>query len=119
MAEGREFIRALDRIGAAIEKLADPVEHPEIPELGPPVCPHCGIFDPEFEPEGLAEGAHGPLSTYYFHGVCGNCGNRIYGVAQGYSMHPTFDSLKGEILERQRMVQDMKRKGGFTRAEVG
>lgn len=93
--EGRE---PLDRIADALEKMAaDPIiEY----ESGPPVCPHCGAFDPKITLPAHDEMV-GPLSEFVIRAVAGCCGEVLFGVVESYSMHRTIDGAKSEIEARR------------------
>jgi len=82
----------------ALEKIAsDPViEY----EAGPPICPHCGKYDPEITTP-ASDGAHGPLSELAISAQCMNCGSTFVVVIESYSMHRTPDTAIVEINERK------------------
>lgn len=81
----------------ALEKLAsDPiVEY----EAGPPMCPHCGAFDPEVEIP-AHDGVGGPLSQFVSPAMCKNCNNVMFFIVESYSMHRDRDTAIAEIKER-------------------
>lgn len=109
--EGSEEIAAevdpLVRIAVALEKLAS---DPEIEiEAGPPICPHCGKFDPEIQlPE--QESARGLMSEVIIVGTCLECKHPIFIVTESYSVHRTSLTATTEIEERK--------KGGFFDGKV-
>lgn len=89
-------LESLERIADALEKLADDAVV-EI-EGGPPVCPHCGQYDPEIivkESE-----SKGKLSSYVVEAECDNCGAIMYVVIDSYSMHMGLDTVRNEIEAR-------------------
>jgi hypothetical protein len=88
----------LERIALALEKLAsDPVV--EI-ESGPPLCPHCGAFNPTVRKPEEGE-AVGPLGEFIIVADCGECGQTLYGTVESYSMHATKESVREEIEARR------------------
>lgn len=100
-------IDPLVRIAEALEKLAS---DPEIEiEVGPPLCPHCGAFDPEIVlPE--QESARGLMSQIITEATCGSCSQQLFIVVESYSVHRTGLTATSEIEERQ--------KGGFFDGKV-
>jgi hypothetical protein len=82
----------------ALEKIAsDPViEY----ETGPPICPHCGHYDPEIATP-ATDGLHGLLSELAISALCMNCERTFVVVIESYSMHRTPDTAIVEIKERK------------------
>ncbi len=97
----REITAALEKMADALEKIANDVT-PEIEiHAGPPICPHCGMFDPEIEiPASPTQ--HGNLASYIIAATCMNCSQAIYGVVESYSMHKEHESVKAELLSPER-----------------
>jgi len=85
----------LERGVVALEKL---VEEPsfEIP-TSPPVCPHCGTFDPNVSVE--ERGGQGKLSQYFLKLTCLTCSKPYMAVPQGFVNFSEVKELQ-EFLER-------------------
>lgn len=102
-ATGSEEIPAsavsLAAIARALEKLA---ADPEVEiEVGPPICPSCGMIDPEILlPE--QESLRGPMSELVVDGLCCNCNHQIYIVIESYSVHQGKVTAMNEIRERKK-----------------
>lgn len=96
MEQGR-VEELLERGVAALETLAsDPiVEY----EAGPPICPHCGKYDPVVEIP-ANDGIGGPLSQFVSQALCTNCDKIMFIVIESYSMHRDRDMAIAEITER-------------------
>jgi hypothetical protein len=87
----------LDRIADAMERTAKANE--ELIRLateerdsgeslvGPPLCPHCGMFDPKVR----SEGGDGQMSEFALVAACGHCNGMIYAVPQGWLCYATRD----------------------------
>jgi hypothetical protein len=85
-------------MSTALEKLAT---EPEIEiEAGPPLCPHCGKFDPSIQMHGGE--SSGRLSEFVLTGQCDNCHKTFYVVTESYSMHTHPDMAVFEIREREK-----------------
>jgi hypothetical protein len=87
----------LERCAVALEHLAkDPVV--EI-EAGPPVCPACGLFNPEISVQEKA--AHGPIFEYMLQATCISCGQRFYAVPEVWRMFLRREEVELEMQERR------------------
>ena len=87
----------LERIAVGIESLA---EEPEIEiTAGPPLCPHCGKFDPEVLTP-VQDGGRGPLSHLAIEATCTECSQTLFVVVESYSMHRKRNEAVEEIKER-------------------
>jgi NMD protein affecting ribosome stability and mRNA decay len=87
----------LERIAVGVEHLAeDPVV--EI-EAGPPVCPHCGRFNPEISVREVE--AQGPIFEYVLVAHCNNCGQKFYAVPQTWVMFTRREEVEAEMNERR------------------
>jgi hypothetical protein len=102
MEVGRDYrhqaaiLDALNRIAKGVDRLAeDPVIQMEI---GPPVCPHCGVFNPKVAYEDAA--GEGPLYEFFMAFICQECDTPFAAVPVQWSMHTHKDSLEQEIRER-------------------
>lgn len=90
---------SLTRIAVALEKMTvDP--QVEI-EAGPPICPHCGTFDPVMSLN-RSEGGQGKMSQIVVDGVCLNCSQPVFIVIESYSVHRSRHTVVAEIEERER-----------------
>jgi len=91
---------SLDRLAGAAEKIAAALEgfreDNEIQvEFGPPVCPHCGTFNPRVTThESVSEGE---LADFIIDADCMECGKRMYGVVESYSMHASMETAVEEL----------------------
>lgn len=94
-----EILRLMGRMANALEKLTT---DPEIEiEAGPPICPHCGQFDPTVR---VAEGGGGgPLSEFVLIAACDNCKKMMYVLTESYSVHRVPETAKAEIDERRKV----------------
>ena len=95
----------LERMALALESMATDAE--VTVEFGPPICPHCGKFDPDvatFESQ-----SQGKLSEFVIIAECRHCNQRIYGVVESYSMHENRNSAIQEIQERAGRNADASR----------
>jgi hypothetical protein len=93
----RDMLKLVERGVGALEKLAS---EPQVEiEAGPPICPECGVFDPEVEIQESA--SKGKLSEFCINAVCSECGTVIYGVIESYSMHASIESLNEEMAIRR------------------
>jgi uncharacterized protein (UPF0212 family) len=85
-------------MSTALEKLAT---EPEIEiEAGPPICPHCGKFDPPIQLRG--EASSGRLSEFVLTGQCDSCHKTFFVVTESYSMHTHSEMAVFEIREREK-----------------
>jgi hypothetical protein len=90
------ILDALNRIAKGVDRLAeDPVIEMEV---GPPVCPHCGIFNPKVAYEDTA--GEGQLYEFFMQFICGECDKPFAAVPVQWSMHTNPDSLRQELSER-------------------
>lgn len=81
----------------ALEALAkDPVV--EI-EAGPPVCPACGVFNPEISIN--ETNSKGPLFEYVLIPVCNSCNTRFYAVPQTWHMFMRREEVQAQMEERR------------------
>ena len=89
------FLSRLDRLTKAVESLA---EEPEIQmEIAPPVCPHCGVFNPSVR---IPDGADGPLMDCVLQAECGNCGMTMFAVPIQWDMLPDVAAYERYVVER-------------------
>ena len=89
-------VEALERVATALERFQQ--ENEIQVEFGPPLCPNCGVFNPTVQ---LRESADvGKLGDYVIDVDCMECGNRIFGVVESYSMHSERSTALDEIKER-------------------
>jgi hypothetical protein len=65
--------------------------------VGPPLCPHCGMFDPKIRNEGGA----GQMSEFILVAVCGSCENIIHAVPQGWLAYPDRQQAIDEVEGRK------------------
>jgi hypothetical protein len=97
MEEPSRLMELLERGVNAVEHLAnDPVI--EI-EAGPPVCPACGVFNPEIvirEKEG-----RGKIFEFVLEARCLSCGQKFYGIPETWRMFSTRSEVENEINERK------------------
>ena len=63
---------------------------------GPPVCPHCGTFDPPCR----SEGGNGLMSEFVLVAQCGNCSKIIYGLPQGWLVYQTKEQVAEQLAEK-------------------
>lgn len=93
----------LERIAVGVEKMAS---EPQIEvEFGPPVCPHCGTFNPEVQIE--AESGEGKLAEFVIGpGTCLTCGGTMYAVVESFSMHRELQTAADEINSRRAGWED-------------
>jgi hypothetical protein len=99
------LIALLERIAGGIEKMAeDPVVEMEV---GPPICPHCGRFNPSVTTD--EQGGTGTIFEIYLEMVCNSCGNTIYGTPVQWSMHNDVAALRAELVERMDSVDNGRR----------
>jgi hypothetical protein len=103
----------LERIAAGIEKLA---EEPVLEmEVAPPVCPHCGVFNPKISvADGM--GGEGPLAEWFLEMTCQECGAQFYGAPVQWSMHRDTETLRHELHERAEYVRRSDRTNAAARA---
>jgi hypothetical protein len=84
-------------MATALEKLAsDPTVEVE---FGPPICPHCGIFNPEVFIE--TTGGEGRLADFVIEARCLACHEVMYATVESYSMHRETVTVKREIETRR------------------
>lgn len=104
--EGREvtsqeenpLVSAAVRIADALEKLA---ADPEVEiEVGPPVCPSCGVLNPTVVLP-AQEGGQGPMAEIIINCHCAQCGSPIYVVIESFSPHRSSITAKTEIETRK------------------
>jgi ribosomal protein L37AE/L43A len=105
---GREYrqqaamLDALERIAKACEKMGeDPVLEVEI---GPPVCPHCGILNPKVSYEDTA--GTGQLYEYFIMFECEECDKVFAAAPIQWSMHTSQHTLEAEMKERAGKFND-------------
>lgn len=86
----------LERIAVGVEKMgADPVI--EI-EVGPPICPTCGVVNPKVTVP-TEEGGLGRLAEILINAQC-ECGAAIFAAIESYSCHAQRQSAVDEIRAR-------------------
>ena len=97
----------LDRLTVAVEKLGEEPESMELKmEISPPVCPHCGAFNPTVV---VPEGGDGPLMDCVLKAVCRNCDNLILAVPIQWDMLPDYETYERYVHERME-IQDAGRR---------
>jgi hypothetical protein len=90
---------SLERIATALEKIAS---DPEIEiHAGPPICPHCGQFDPDIEVPANPT-MRGKLGNYIVAVTCVHCQKVMYGVIESYSMHASLETVALELESPER-----------------
>jgi len=95
MALTKKQEQLLERGVEAVERLAqDPVL--EI-EAAPPMCPHCGNFNPIVI---VTEGSDGPLSECVLYCQCQNCNQAFYAMPVTWHMHQEMQTVREELKER-------------------
>lgn len=106
LGRGRDYrqnaaqMALLERIALGIEKLAeDPIVEMEV---APPVCPHCGVFNPNVTTSDI--GGTGRLAEFHVALTCEECGKPFWGTPVQWSMHLEMSTLRREILERAEYV---------------
>lgn len=102
MSVDERAVRALERLAdanEAIVKLAsDEREDAEgIPRFAPAICPHCLKTDPEV----AIEAAEGRFEEMIVIAHCRNCGQRFFGVPQGWLCYRDPEAALAEIDERR------------------
>ena len=107
--------RQEDRTVVALERMADASERMAVANeqliklateerdsgdsiLGPPFCPHCNTFDPKLRQIGTGTGQ---MSEFILEAACDNCGNRVYGVPQGWLVFHTGEQALTYIEGRE------------------
>jgi hypothetical protein len=85
----------LERIAVAVETLAEEPEL-EIP-TSPPICPHCGQFNPDVH--GKESEGTGPMSEFFLEFRCMTCDFTFFAVPQGWANFTNEADLK-EFFER-------------------
>lgn len=66
--------------------------------FGPPLCPHCGTFNPGVR----NEGGDGPMAEFALIANCQNCSKTFFAVPQGWLCYATRDEALTEIEGRTR-----------------
>jgi hypothetical protein len=100
------FLSQLTRLTTAVEKLAEEPEFQELKvEFAPPVCPHCGTFNPEVF---IPDGGSGPLMECVLQAECGNCHRTMFAVPVQWDMLPDVSSYERYLAERNE-IQDAGR----------
>lgn len=67
--------------------------------VAPPLCPHCGMFNPSVAQEG---GGSGHMTEYVLVAKCDHCKAVIYAVPQGWLCYPNADMAREEIEGRNK-----------------
>ena len=94
------IVDALERTAKANEELIRlATEERDTGEsiFGPPLCPHCGTFNPDV----ANEGGRGAMGEFCLIGKCGNCNNTLYAFAQGWLVFATRDEAMQEMERRK------------------
>jgi len=90
----------VERGVSALETLAkDPVV--EI-EAGPPVCPACGVFNPEISVR--ERDGSGPMFEYLIRAGCNSCGQSFYALPQVWQTFMRREEVEAELLQRRENV---------------
>jgi predicted Zn-ribbon and HTH transcriptional regulator len=100
MDEIKELRKVGERIATSLELLVksatdDPIKF----EVNPPVCPHCGVFNPVVEVHEST--STGPLSQLVIEAKCLSCNEIMYGMIESYSMHTTVEEVTQMVSERE------------------
>lgn len=66
--------------------------------VAPPLCPHCGRFNPEIR-SGGTEG-RGLMSEYVLVAICQHCEGTFYAMAQGWVSFASPNEAHDEIRRR-------------------
>jgi hypothetical protein len=102
----RSLITTLERMAVALEDMAkDPVVEVE---ATPPICPHCGQFNPQFYLE-MQDQLSGPLGECVLYGRCGKCQQRFYAVPLTWHMHKLRENVDQELKERAELRDEYAR----------
>lgn len=91
------LIAALERQASASEELnALAKNEREVGEafVAPPLCPHCGTFNPDIT-SGGREGS-GEFAGFVLVAFCTSCNNTFYAMAQGWLCFQTRDEVQQE-----------------------
>ncbi len=89
----------IERGVISLEKMVDDSHQVQF-EPGPPLCPHCGHFNPRVTlPEG--EGGSGLLGDYFMEVHCEECDQRFFVVIESYSCHAGIESARYELESRK------------------
>jgi len=97
-----EALKFLERIAIATERMADdPVLEMEV---GPPVCPNCGVLNPIVSTE--SEGGTGHLFEMFVKMHCNGCDTTFYGIPVQWSMHLETSTLRAELQERAKLIDE-------------
>jgi hypothetical protein len=93
--------KALERSAVANEKLLEIAEKEQFTvEQGPPVCPHCGVFNPEVT-QLFREEASGPLSEFVMQCETHCCNRPVYCIAVGWDVVPHIEIAR-ELLSMKK-----------------
>lgn len=93
----KPLVDALNRQAEATERLVALAERDAtaltqgLIEPGPPVCPNCGVFNPQVQIS--SDESEGPLGQFVLAAQCRACGNNLYAVAQGWMMFNSVEEL--------------------------
>jgi hypothetical protein len=101
--ENKKLLTTLERMASSMEQIPSLLkqlgEEPEILiEGGPPLCPHCGAFNPEIEIENT-DGS-GPIFEYYMKARCQNCSHTFYAIPQTWHMFTRISEVEAAMRER-------------------
>jgi hypothetical protein len=99
------FLDRLERLTKAVEALAEEPESEFQMEISPPVCPHCGTFNPTVF---IPDGGSGPLMECVLQAECGNCHLTMFAVPIQWDMLPDVSSYEHYVSERT-AIQDAGR----------
>lgn len=59
----------------------------------PPFCPHCQAIDPVVG----SAGGEGKMSDFVLVARCGECGNVLYAVPDGWQVYSTDDAARAAV----------------------
>jgi hypothetical protein len=97
--ESARFLDRLDRINKTLEKLAEEPDEIQM-EVAPPVCPHCGQFNPTVRVLGDSTG---PLMECVLEAECGNCNKTMFAVPIQWDMIPDIETYRLYLAEREKL----------------
>jgi hypothetical protein len=90
----------LERIAKGIEHLG---EEPVVEiEAGPPICPHCGKFNPDVKVN--ADEGVGPLIEFFVIAQCLECQKTIYALPLQWNIYGSQHELESGVAERSEIT---------------
>lgn len=90
-----KFFSLLERSAVAQERLIELATEERKIEFQPtpPFCPHCQAIDPVVG----SEGGSGKMSDFVLIARCGECGNVLYAVPDGWQVYGTDDAARAAV----------------------